>query len=148
MRRFVTFTAATVVLALGLGVTGSALASTTKTRHFTSTFLGASVSSNENVYDVRGSGLRGAAVQFVKANKAGTAGSGTLTAYDGQGSIVDQDSFTLSAPKNGIITITGSGHFVRGTGKYVQISGSYTFRGTENTKTGVIKVTATGTESY
>ena len=114
----------------------------------TFTFLGAPVSSNENVYDVRGAGFRGAAVQIVKANKAGTGGTDTLTIYSGHGTTVTADSFTVTPGTNGVVNITGSGHFVRGTGKYAHVSGHYTFAGTENTKTLIIQVKATGTESY
>jgi hypothetical protein len=136
-----------VALTVGL-TTSAALASTTTARHVMFTFLGATVRPNENVYDVRGTGFRGAAVQVVKVNKAGTAGTDTATAYSRLGTTVSADSFTLSGPdKNGIISIKGSGHFVRGTGKYAHVSGHYTFAGTDNTKTNVIKVTATGTES-
>ena len=149
MRRAISGATVAIALTLAVGFTSVASASTIKTRHVTFTFLGASVSSNENVYDVRGSGFRGAAIQIVKANKTGTAGTDTATVYDGHGTTVSADSFTLSAPdKNGVITITGSGHFVRGTGRYAHVSGHYTFAGTDNTKANLIKVTATGTETY
>src|SRR5512140_2427264 len=113
----------------------------------TVTFLGSPVSSNEAVYDVRGPGFRGAAVQIVKNNKAGTAGTATTTVYDGYGTTVSAASYKVGKAKNGVLKITGSGHFVRGTGRYAHISGHYTFAGTENTKTSIIKVTSTGTES-
>jgi hypothetical protein len=61
---------------------------------------------------------------------------------------VSADSFTLTPGTNGVVNITGSGHFVRGTGKYAHVSGHYTFAGTDNTTTHVIQVKATGTESY
>jgi hypothetical protein len=149
MRRAITGATAVTALTLALGFTGAASASTVKTRHVTFTFLGAHVSANENVYDVRGSGFRGAAIQIVKVNKTGTAGTDTATVYDGHGTTVSADSFTLSSSgKNGVVTITGSGHFVRGTGKYSHVSGHYTFAGTDDTKANIIKVTLTGTESY
>jgi hypothetical protein len=155
LRKVITGATAAVGMVLAFGLTtGASLASTTKARHVTFTFLGASVSSTENVYDVRGSGFRGAAIQLVKLNSTATAqgatgGTDTATAYDGKGTTVSKDSFTLSAPDtNGIVTITGSGHFVHGTGKYAHVSGHYTFVGTDNTKTNVINVKATGTESY
>jgi len=148
MRRAIIGATAAATLALAAGFSSAALASTTNARHVTFTFLGASVSSNENVYDVRGAGFRGAAIQIVKVNKAGTAGTDTATTYSGQGTIVSADSFTLTPGTNGVVNITGSGHFVRGTGKYAHVSGHYTFAGTDNTTTHVIQVKATGTESY
>ena len=150
MRKGLTSATAALGVALAIGLTTSAaLASTTTTRHVRLTFLGAPVRPGENVYDVRGTGFRGAAVQVIKVNKAGTAGTDTVTAYDGHGTTVAADAFTLSGPdKHGIIKIKGSGHFVRGTGKYAHISGHYTFTGTQDTGTLVIKVIATGTESY
>jgi hypothetical protein len=114
----------------------------------TFTFLGTPVSAHENLYDVRGAGFRGAAIQIVKLNKKGTAGTDTLTTYSGQGTTVTADSFTVNPGTNGVVNITGSGHFVRGTGKYAHVSGHYTFAGTENTKTLIIQVKATGTEIY
>jgi hypothetical protein len=148
MRRAIIGATAAATLALAAGFSSAALASTTNARHVTFTFLGASVRSNENVYDVRGAGFRGAAIQIVKVNKAGTAGTDTATTYSGQGTIVSADSFTLTPGTNGVVNITGSGHFVRGTGKYAHVSGHYTFAGTDNTTTHVIQVKATGTESY
>jgi hypothetical protein len=100
------------------------------------------------VYDVRGAGVRGAAIQIVKVNHAGTAGTDTATVYSGQGTIVTADSFTLKLGTKGVVNITGSGHFVSGTGKYAHVRGHYTFAGTENTKTLIIRVKVTGTESY
>jgi hypothetical protein len=148
MRRAIIGATAAATLALTAVLSSAALASTTHARHVTFTFLGAPVSSNENVYDVRGAGVRGAATQIVKVNKAGSAGTDTLTTYDGQGTTVTADSFTLTPGTNGVVNITGSGHFVRGTGRYAHVSGHYTFAGTENTKTLVIQVKATGVESY
>ncbi len=78
-----------VAVALAEILTGGASASTTKvkTRHVTFTFLGAPVSSTENVYDVWGSGFRGAGIQKVKLNKAGTAGTDTVTTYSAHGTV-------------------------------------------------------------
>jgi hypothetical protein len=83
MRRAIAGATAAIMLTFAVGLTGAALASTTKKRHVTFTFLGAPVSSNENVYDVRGSGFRGAAVQIVKVNKTATAGTSIAAAPSG-----------------------------------------------------------------
>ena len=127
----------------------SAAAAASTAGHFTRSFLGASVKTGESVYDVRGpGGYRGAAVQIVKVNASGTAGTDTATSYDASGTIVSKDQFTLSKPDaNGIVTITGTGHFVSGTGIYKHIKGKYKFTGTDNAKTGVIMVKVTGTET-
>ena len=136
-----------VAVALSLFVPTVAAAKT-KTIHVKSTLIGAQVSSNENVYDVRGS-VRGAAVQFIKENAAGTGGSYTGTAYFGIGTLVSAGTFTNSAPdSNGIVTINGSGRWVRGTGLYKHIRGKFTVSGTLNTKSGQLKIVLVGTETY
>lgn len=139
---------ALMTAALALGLTAEAGAKTT-TVHFKGTIIGAQVSSNENVYDLRGLGLRGAAIQVFKPNGKGTGGTDTTTGYYGNGTVVSTDKYTNSAPNaNGIVTIRGNGTFVRGTGLYKRVRGSYTFTGTLNTKNGRLKVTLKGTETY
>ena len=124
-------------------------ASTTQLRSFKETVVGASVSSGEYVYDIHGTNGHGAGIQKLKVNSKGTAGTDTLVSYDGFGTIVSHDSFTLSAPNTaGIITVKGSGHFVSGTGRYAKVQGSYTIKGTLNTKTTVVKASITGKESF
>jgi polar amino acid transport system substrate-binding protein len=49
MRRAITGVTAAIMLTFAVGLTGAALTSTTKKRHVTFTFLGAAVSSNENM---------------------------------------------------------------------------------------------------
>jgi hypothetical protein len=72
-----------------------------------------------------------------------------VTGFYGDGTIVSRDTFTNSLPHaNGIITIRGSGHLVRGTGRYKDVRGTYTFSGTLNTKNGRLRVKLTGTESF
>ena len=145
MRRFFIATATTlgVVAAVGLPAAGAA----PKGQHITRTLLGAAVSANENVYDVRGpGGYRGAAVQVAKLNSTGTAGTDRVTLFDGKGTIVSADKFTVSKPDaNGIVTVKGTGRSLSGTGIYKHVKETYSFAGTINTKNGQYKFKLSGT---
>ena len=147
MRRltFVAALAAIAVLTAGVSVTTAAA----KTRHRVAlTLVGAQVGPGELVYDVHGT-ARGALVQLSKTNSTATAGTSTSTFYDGQGTIVSRQAYTLSPPDaSGIITITGSGRDVSGTGKYKGVKGTYRFTGTFNSQTTVTSVKAVGTQTY
>lgn len=147
MRRltFVAAIAALAVLAAGVSAT-SAVA---KTRHRVAlTLVGAQIGPTESVYEVHGTS-RGALVQLFKTNATATGGTDTSTFYDGQGTIVARDAYTLSLPDaSGIVTITGGGRDVSGTGKYKGIKGTYKFTGTFNTQTTVTSVKVVGTETY
>jgi hypothetical protein len=157
LHRSVIATATAVGLSTAVGLPTAAAAS--KARPYTLSFLGARVSATENVFDIRGPGrpgaqsmlyglpgYRGAAVEFTKANASGTGGTATGTHYDGTGTLVGNDTYTMSKPdKQGIVTIKGTGQFVSGTGIYKHVRGNYKFSGTENTKTGVLKGKETGT---
>jgi hypothetical protein len=128
-------------------IAGASPSATAKTTHFRSTLIGAQVSPTENVYDVRGP-VRGASIQLVKDDSAGTGGTDTATIYYGTGTVVTADKFSNSTPDaSGIVTISGSGRFVRGTGLYKHVSGKYTFSGTLNTKNGRLKVLVVGTQT-
>ena len=132
-------------MSTAVGVPTAAAAS--KAQPFTTKLLGAQVSANENVYDVRGN-PPGAAVQVLKNNAKLTAGTDKVTGYYGTGTLVSKDAYTLSKPNvKGIVTIKGTGRFVSGTGVYKHVKGNYTFTGSENVKTRVITITLTGTIS-
>ena len=145
MRRltFVAALAALAVLAAGVSATTAAA----KTRHRVAlTLVGAQIGPTEFVYEVHGTS-RGALVQLT--NSTATGGTSTSTFYDGQGTVVSRDAYTLSPPDaNGIVTITGSGRNVSGTGKYKGITGKYTITGTGNAQTTVTNVKVIGTETY
>jgi hypothetical protein len=112
------------------------------------------VSPTENVYDVRVGGcggrfptgvpLRGAAIQFVKENSVGTGGSDTATFYYGTATVVTAGTFTNSTPDaSGIVTFRESGRYVRGTGFYKGIRGTYRASWTLNTKNGQLRFVVT-----
>lgn len=147
MRRIFIATAATlgVFAAVGLPTAGAA----PKGQHFMRTLLGAAVSANENVYDVRGpGGYSGAAVQLVKLNSTGAAGTDKVTVFDGKGTIVSADKFTVGKPDaNGIVTVKGTGRSLSGTGIYRHVTETYSFTGTINTKNGQYKFKLSGTIS-
>lgn len=147
MRRFFIATAATLGMFAAVWVPAAGAAP--KGQHFTRTLLGAVVSANENVYDFRGpGGYRGAAVQLVKLNSTGTAGTDKVTLFDGKGTIVSADKFTVGKPDaNGIVTITGTGRSISGTGIYKHLTETYSFAGTENTKNGQLRFKLSGTMS-
>jgi|SoiMethySBSTD1v2_1073268.scaffolds.fasta_scaffold270898_2 hypothetical protein len=147
MRRptFVAAIAALAVLATGV----SATTAVAKTRHRVAlTAVGAQIGPGESVYEVHGT-ARGALVQLFKTNADATAGTSTSTFYDGQGTIVARQAFTLSPPDpSGIITITGTLRYASGTGKYKGITGKATLTGTFNTQTTVTSVKIVGTQIY
>ena len=60
-----------------------------------------------------------------------------------------RDKFKLGAPNaQGIATLSGSGHTIRGTGGARGLKSSYTFAGTFNMKTGVYTIHLTGTYTF
>jgi hypothetical protein len=118
-----------------------------KTVHFRNTLVGAEVASNEAVYQVRGL-FPGAAVQFIKANAAGTGGTYTNTSYFGVGTVVAVGKYTASLGKNGLVVIHSHGRFVRGTGLFAHVSGKFTATGTLDPKTDRLRVALVGTETY
>ena len=132
------------ILALAVAIPASAGAAA-KLKHFTLTLTGAPVSSTENVYAAQDSRHGpGAAVQMITAN--GTSGTDTDTVYYKNGSVVGHDAFTIGAPDaNGIVSITGHGTAVGKSGALKGAKWTYTFTGTDNTKTNVLQVTVTGT---
>jgi hypothetical protein len=140
--------AAAGALALTVALAGSAAAATQhKKVHFTQTALGAPASATENVYATKDSVHgQGAAVQTTVVNSTATAGTDTTTSFFKTGWSVSHDTFTLSAPDaNGVLTITGHGTSVGKGGKLKGTKSTYTFTGTDNSKTNVIQVTITGT---
>jgi hypothetical protein len=148
-------TGALMAVGLAIAVPGLAVArgparghQAAKTVHVKVTLIGAQVGPNENAYDVRGP-VRGAAIQFIKENSAGTGGTFTGTTYNGLGTLVSAGAFTNSAPDaQGIVTIKGGGHWVRGTGVYKHLHGKFTVSGTLDAKNGHLKVVLVGTETY
>jgi hypothetical protein len=127
--RFVAAVAALAVLAASV----SATTAVAKTRHRVAlTLVGARIGPTELVYEVHGTS-RGALVQLTKSNATATGGTSTSTFYDGQGTTAERDAYTASPPDaSGIITISGSGRFVSGTGKDKGITGTYKFTGSFN----------------
>jgi hypothetical protein len=135
-------------LALVVALTSSAFAATKpKKVHFTQTAIGAPVSSTEAVYATKDSVHgQGAAVQTTVINSTATAGTDTTTSFFKNGSSVGHDTFTLTAPDaNGVITVTGHGTSVGKSGTLKGHKATYTFTGTDNSKTNIIQVTITGT---
>ena len=148
MRKALIGAPALIAIALSLCFSAGAAAKAKTTVHIRTTLIGAQVSPGENVYDVQGRN-RGAAIQFPKANAAGTGGTYTSTAYFSGGTVVSVGRYTNTAPDaNGIVTIHATGRWVRGTGLYKHISGKFTGSGTLNTKNGHLKIVLVGTQTY
>jgi hypothetical protein len=139
----------TILATFGLGVVVAGTAAAETTRHLNLTLTGAPINANENVYAVRGPGFRGALDQVVKMTW-GIVGTDTATTYDRFGSVTAVDKFSLQPAdtKLTIISVKGSGHYVRGTGLYKHIRGHYMFSGTEDLRTHLIKIHLTGTEVF
>ena len=140
-----------ITLLAGIGVAialaDGATAAAKTTVHVHNTLIGAQVGAGETVYEIRGS-RRGAAVQFIKPNAAGTGGTYTNTSYFGVGTIVAVGQYTVGPGTNGLISIHSHGRFVRGTGLFKHISGKFTASGTLDPKTGHLKVVIAGTQTY
>lgn len=138
--------AITAIAGLSIPVIASAAAK--RHVHFTSTVVGAGISANHSAYTIHDSHFgNGAGVQIVKVK--GSGGTDTEISYYGNATAKSKGSFQLGAPDaNGIATLTGSGHDVSGTGKAAGVKSTYTYTGTFNTKTGIFKVTLTGTYTF
>jgi hypothetical protein len=104
---------------------------------------------NEAVFSPRDSYFgQGAGSQKLKLNAALTAGTDTTTTYYGDATASSQDTFEISPPNvQGLATLTGSGHDVRGTGRAKGLHSSYTISGTVNFKTLVFRFTLKGAYS-
>jgi hypothetical protein len=119
----------------------------------TATILGAVISeegtSFESVHKVTSS-VDGTGAGIEDGSITGTtptlSGNGTITDYFADGVLKAKETFRLGAPNaSGIAAITGSGKCVGGTRVHRNQKCTYTFTGTENVKTLIIKVKITGT---
>ena len=147
MRRFITAILAIAALTVPVVAVATAGAAGKKHIHFTTTASGALISGTQAVYKVHDTLFgNGASVQTTKSNAAGTGGTDSETTYYAHGSARSKGIYKLSAPDaNGIIKITGTGHDVGGTGAAAGLKSSYTFSGTLNTKTLLLKIVLKGT---
>ena len=131
--------AAGIAAACAVAIAIPAAAGTTPTHrnvHFTDTVVGAAISPTEAVLKVHDSVVGdGAGVQRITGLTA-TGGTDVTTIYYRGATAVAHDTFKLSAPDaNGIITVTGTGKDVSGTGKFRHLRSTYTFTGTFRTPT-------------
>ena len=137
-----------IIAIAGLSVPVIASAAGKRHVHFTAKVVGAGISANKAAYKIHDSHFgNGAGVQTVKVK--GSGGTDTEISYYGNATARSKGTFTLGPPDaNGIATLTGSGHDVSGTGKAAGLKSTYTYTGTLNTKTGLFKVTLTGTYTF
>jgi hypothetical protein len=138
-----------VVIAMaGLSVPVIASAAGTHHVHFTSKVVGATISANQAAFKLHDSHFgNGAGVQTIKVK--GSGGTDTEITYYGNATARSKGTFKLGTPDaNGVATLTGSGHDISGTGKAAGLKSTYTYTGTFNTKTGIFKVTLTGTYTF
>lgn len=134
-----------VVVASLLGTLLAASAAAKRSVHFRSTDTGASLSSTLSVFKDRDS-LFGSGAGVLTLTSA-TSDRGIL--YYGNATQSFRDKFKLGMPNaQGIATLSGSGHTIRGTGLARGLKSSYTFTGTFNTKTGVYRIHLTGTYTF
>jgi hypothetical protein len=157
MRRAFAATAGTMGLIVATGFSAYAVAAPgapTK-RAFSETNVGATISMNgqrfESVYRVKRSPDGGGAA-IEDGTVAGTtfpaSGIDTVKTYFADGVRLTKDAFTLGPPHtDGIGTITGSGKCLGGTGVHQSEKCTYTFAGTYDLTTTVVKVTLTGTDT-
>jgi hypothetical protein len=124
-------------------------------RAFSEINVGAMISMNgqrfESVYRVKRSpDGGGAAIQ--DGTLAGTTfpanGIDTVKTYFADGVRLTKDTFTLGPPHtDGLGTITGNGKCVGGTGVHQKETCTYTFAGTYDLATTVVKLKLTGTDT-
>jgi hypothetical protein len=134
MRKILVATAATLGMFAAVGLPTASAAG--KTRHFTLTGVGASISPTEFVGVVQGpGGYRGAEVHIITSENA-IGGTGRFTLFDARGSILFAYQFTNGKPQNGVIPQTGTGHSVSGTGAYRHVKETYSFKRFYDAKTG------------
>jgi hypothetical protein len=122
-------------------------------RAFTQTLVGAKISSkgrsSEYVYKTTDSLYgSGATVDDLSTTGAAFPLSGTATSrtYFASGVSISKSTFKIFAPNaSGIVTSTGSGKCVGGTGVHKNEKCKWTFRGTINLKTTIAKFKITGT---
>jgi hypothetical protein len=146
MRKFVIAVSAMA----GLTIPMVALAAAKRHVHFTAKVVGAGISATQSTYKLHDSVFgNGAGVQTIKLNATASGGTDTETTYYGNATAKSKGTFKLGAPDaNGILTVTGSGHDVSGTGLAKGLKSTYTYSGTINSKTSVIKVTLKGAYTY
>jgi hypothetical protein len=138
--------ALTAVIAIaGLAIPVIASAAGTRHIHFTSKVVGAQISATEAAFKIHDSHFgNGAGVQTVKLSASG--GTDSEVTYYGNAMARSKGTFTLGKPNaKGIASLAGSGHDVGGTGKAKGLKSTYTYSGTFDLKTGLFKVTLTGT---
>jgi hypothetical protein len=157
MRRAFAATAGIVGLIVATGFSAYAVAAPgapTK-RPFSEINVGATISVNggrfESVYRVKRSPDGGGAA-IEDGTVAGTTfpagGVDTVKTYFADGVRLTKETFTLGPPHtDGIGTITGSGKCLGGTGVHQGEKCTYTFAGTYDLTTTVVKVTLTGTDT-
>ena len=124
-------------------------------RTFTATVVGARIRVNggsaEEVFKVASS-LNGTCAGIAEDSNPGTRfplpGTDAVTYYCANGVSKEKSKYVLNAPDaNGVITYTGSGKCVGGTGVHKQEKCTYTFKGTYNPKTNIDSAKFTGTDS-
>ena len=136
--------------AMAEGSHQGARAAPDKGKEWTQTFIGASITQDDGSMLTVGSiqnSLDGDGATVAKVTLNGNTGTDTATRYTANGVGKFEEEFTLGAPDaNGMIPITGSGKCVKG-GSGASKGGKchYTFTGTLNPNTNVLKVNITGT---
>jgi hypothetical protein len=121
-----------------------------KEKEWTQTFVGASITQDDGSMLTVGSvhnSVDGDGATVAKVTLNGNGGTNTATRYTANGAGKFEEEFTLGAPDpSGMIPITGSGKCVKGgTGAYKGEKCNYTYTGTLNPNTNVVKINITGT---
>jgi hypothetical protein len=157
MRRAFAATAGIIGLIVAAGFSAYAIAApgAPTQRAFSELNVGATISINgrrfESVYRVKRSPDGGGAA-IEDGTVAGTtfpaSGIDTVKTYFADGVRLTKDTFTLGPPHtDGIGAITGSGKCLGGTGVHQSEKCRYTFAGTYDLTTTIVKVTLTGTDT-
>jgi hypothetical protein len=149
IRRLVLMSATVVMAAaIALPIALAAPGKRHKHIHFTDTIVGAGIGGNRAVFSIHDS-IHGNGAGTQTVTPSGSGGSDTEIVYYGDATATSKGTFTLGAPDaNGVASLSGSGHDVRGTGKLRRLRSSFSYSGTLNTKTGAFRIILSGTESF
>jgi hypothetical protein len=145
-------TVAVVTILLAVAATQAPAATTTPKKHAVDvTLIGSTVavngSTNTSAAQVKDK-VSGPGAAVIVTKVAAPTSATTATAYYASGSIRAKGTITIGTPDaNGSVTVTGSGTFNGGTGRFKGAAGTYKVSGTQNS-TGNFTIKITGTATY
>jgi hypothetical protein len=138
------------LMVIGLGaVPLTAVAAGQKSRHFTNHLLGALVqtpgSSSTYVYEVSSKQFGPGAGVLVSKSTSATTGTSRGVIYFASGSLRSVTTYRIAAEPNGVLRLTSTGRDTGLSGVFKGLHGSVHATGSQDPKTHMVTLTATGT---